>query len=585
MSSDLSQAILIQLTAGLDMLVTRQVQGYQFQIVGNLPKWFQTFFPEMIQEQGLILPAEGFSFLEHFIADAEQFWQGHWQGTLTSGLWTEVLPSGQDIPLQASALWVDNHRILILKQVQLDFAETVTLIQTGRDHQLSHLAECKQLERQLRHSTFYDPLTGLPNRAFLKVYLTQALERFRRDLSYRFAGLVLDIDRLKKLNMRLGYSAGDQLLTAIAQRVKQCLKPGDTLARLGGDDFFILLEHLHDLSAAQQLAEQIDTALSVPFMLDTQSVVIEVSIGIAIGTSLHEQPDALIRDACTAMYQAKAQRQPRYAVFDQAMHIQVLRRLQLEHDLASAIAQHELLAYYQPIISLRTHQVVGFEALARWHHPRYGFLSPTEFIPIAEETGIVLTIGQWMLHETCAQIQQWQQRSHLPLTLHVNLSARQLEQLTLFHQIEQILTETHLNPDQLKLEITESMALNDLESAVAILTQIKDLGIQICLDDFGTGYASLSYLHQLPVDQLKIDRSLTQAICSGSAAIVQSIITLAHALQIDVIAEGVETQEQAAQLQALSCEYAQGYLFSKPVDSQAASQWMAQWVGLTPSLP
>lgn len=443
----------------------------------------------------------------------------------------------------------------------------------------------KQAEEQLLHDAFYDALTGLPNRALLTDRLKQVVQMAKRNSSYRFAVLFLDIDRFKVINDSLGHMLGDELLVAIAQRLRHCLRPTDTVARLGGDEFVLLLEDVSDVSSVTTVADRVQQELTLPFNLNGHEVFTSASIGIALSETGYELPEDLLRDADTAMYRAKAQGRARYEIFNTGMHVRALALLHLETDLRRAIAadhltgdRQEFQLYYQPIVSLKTRCMVGFEALLRWQHPSRGFISPVEFVPIAEETGLIIPIGDWVLREACRQMQVWHTQfpMKLPLTVSVNLSSKQFTP-RLIQQIEQVLHDTHLDTRSLRLEITESALMENLESAASLLATVRSLGIQLSMDDFGTGYSSLSYLHRFPIDTLKIDRSFINKVDADGEqlAIVRTIITLAWNLGMDVVAEGVETPKQLAQLRSLKCEYGQGFLFSKPLDQLAAERAIA----------
>jgi diguanylate cyclase (GGDEF)-like protein/PAS domain S-box-containing protein len=444
------------------------------------------------------------------------------------------------------------------------------------------ISERKRAQEQLRHNAFHDPLTDLPNRALFMDRLEQAVKRAKRHEDYLFAVLFLDLDRFKLVNDSLGHMVGDELLIAIAHRLEVCLRPGDTVARLGGDEFTVLLDGVEDLSDANRIADRIQKELRLPFNLSGQEVFTAVSIGIALSATGYDQPEDFLRDADTAMYRAKALGKARYHVFDTAMHEQAVTRLQMETDLRRAIERQEFRVHYQPIVFLETGRTIGFEALLRWEHPKRGLISPGEFIPVAEETGLLVPIGQWVLCEACRQMRVWQVRfpTSPPLRISVNFSVKELTQPDLIEQIAQILHETSLDASSLKLELTESVLLENTETATTLLKRLKALGMELYLDDFGTGYSSLSYLHQFPINALKIDRAFVSRInvCNESWQIVQAITMLANALGMDVIAEGVETFEQLAQLSALQCKYGQGNFFSKPLDGATANVWIAQKV-------
>ncbi|NJM87490.1 MAG: EAL domain-containing protein [Hydrococcus sp. RU_2_2] len=377
----------------------------------------------------------------------------------------------------------------------------------------------------------------------------------------------------------LGHLAGDQLLIQVAKRLLECLRPGDVVARLGGDEFAILLERIREVEDTTGIAHRINEELMKPFNLMGHLVYISASIGIALNSQNCQQPEDLLRNADTAMYRAKALGKARYEVFDTTMHAQVQERLQLETALRIAIARGEFYLNYQPIISLAKNQSIGFEALVRWRHPEKGIISPVDFIPVAEETGLIIPLGQWILTEACRQMKAWQEAipACRSLTISVNLSRKQLSQPDLAEQIAIILQKTGLNAQNLKLEVTETGLINEYEEmAEVVLAQIKDLGVQLSLDDFGTGYSSLSCIHSFPLDTLKLDRAFVNnmSISSKNMDIVRAIITLARGLGIAVTAEGVETAEQLAYLQMLKCDYAQGYFFSKPLASEAATDWI-----------
>ncbi|MGK7935183.1 MAG: EAL domain-containing protein [Xenococcaceae cyanobacterium] len=452
------------------------------------------------------------------------------------------------------------------------------------NNQILDITERKKMERQLLHDALHDSLTKLPNRALFMDRLEQQLKRTITQQDYEFAVLFLDIDRFKIVNDSVGHLIGDKLLIEIARRLEQCINPTDTVARLGGDEFTILLENIQSIEEATLVAERIYHALVLPFKLDSYELFVSASIGIALSSDGYDKPEDILRDADLTMYSAKERGKARYEVFDPSLHKLAIKRLQLETDLRRGLERQEFQIYYQPITSLVTGNLSGFEALARWQHPTKGMISPTEFIPIAEETGLILSLGSWLLKEACKQLRHWQVKYNLhpPLKISVNLSGKQLKEPGLVNQIEEILAETGLDGRFLKLEITESILMDNLETATNILLALREKKIQLSIDDFGTGYSSLSYLHRFPVDTLKIDRSFIDQIQSnqGNSAIVKAIVTLAHVLNMDVIAEGIETTSQLAQLKLLKCEHGQGYYFSKPLTKEEAEELIAsspQW--------
>ena len=393
-----------------------------------------------------------------------------------------------------------------------------------------------------RHA-FYDDLTGLPNRALFLERLGRAVARSRGRSEAIYAVLYLDLDRFKLVNDGLGHHIGNQLLVAIARRLEQCLRPADTVARLGGDEFTILVDDLKDPEGATQLAERVQASLTAPFSLGGQEVYTSASIGIAVSTHGYHRHEDVLRDADIAMYRAKALGKARYEVFDSAMHLHAVSLLKLETDLRRAVEHDEITAHYQPIVSLATGEITGFEALARWRHPQRGLILPDEFIPLAEETGLILTLGPALLREACREVARLRDTR---LTISVNLSARQLADDGLLEEIDGALADAGLAAARLKLEVTESAIMSNADAAIAVLLELRTRGIGIQIDDFGTGYSSLSYLQKLPVDTLKIDRSFVSRIDDGGdkAEIVESIIALARSLDLEVIAEGIETERQ-----------------------------------------
>jgi diguanylate cyclase (GGDEF)-like protein/PAS domain S-box-containing protein len=437
---------------------------------------------------------------------------------------------------------------------------------------LTDVTEQKQAEKQLLHNAFHDALTGLPNRALFMDRLGHCLGEARKGEGYGFGVLFLDLDRFKVVNDSLGHQIGDQLLVATARRLESCLRPGDIVARLGGDEFAIILDRVRHVSDATQAAERIRERLASPFNLSGHEVFISASIGIALNQTASEAPDEILRNADTAMYRAKDQGRGCFELFDKGMHARNAALSQLETGLRKALARDEFRVHYQPIISLENWRINGFEALLRWEHPEHGYISPLKFIPVAEESGLIIQIGQWVLREACQQLRVWQEQfpSEPPLSISVNLSGKQFSQPDLIDCISQILEETGLDAGSLKIEITESAIIENIDAAAMMLKRIKALGVRLSLDDFGTGYSSLSYLHRFPIDTLKIDRSFVSRInLPKNAEIVKTILTLASNLGMDVVAEGVETREQVLQLTGLNCEYVQGYLLSKPIDGRA----------------
>ncbi len=444
---------------------------------------------------------------------------------------------------------------------------------------MQDITEQRQSEAKLLRAALHDTLTGLPNRTFLMERLQEAVTLTQHDSQAQFAVLFLDLDRFKIVNDSIGHLAGDRLLVEIAQRISACVRAEDTVARLGGDEFAILLTDIGSIQDAIDVADRIQQTLKTPFNLGSQEVFSSVSIGIASSMSGYEQPEHLLRDADNAMYRAKAQGKARCVVFDTHMHDRALQLLRLENDLRRAIERQEFLVYYQPIVSLDMGRIAGFEALVRWRHPERGMVSPADFVPIAEETGLILPLGYWVLRESCRQIRAWQEAfpQYPPLFISVNLSGRQFTQPGLVECIEQVLSETGLEGGSLRLEITESVLIENADMVTKLLERLRSQRIHLCIDDFGTGYSSLSYLHRFPVNVLKIDRSFINKMGAEdeNSEIVRTIVSLAHNLGVDVTAEGVETEAQLVKLWALQCEYAQGHFFSAALSHEAAEALLA----------
>jgi diguanylate cyclase (GGDEF)-like protein len=438
----------------------------------------------------------------------------------------------------------------------------------------------KRVQKQLMYMALHDALTGLPNRVLLMEKLEAALKETQKNHQYRFAVLFIDCDRFKVVNDSLGHLTGDRLLSLISDRLELCLRPVDTLFRLGGDEFTILLNPINGIENAIETAETIQQQLTAPFHVDGHEVFIGASIGIVLGTAQYTQAEHLLRDADAAMYCAKDLGKGRYRVFDSGMHDRAVNFLQLETNLRRALERGEFKVNYQPIVDLQRGGIVGFEALLRWHHPERGQISPAEFIPAAEETGLIVPIGEWVLRQSCTYLRRWQcQYDHAKnLTVSVNISVKQFAQIDLLNRIDDILKDSQLDGRFLKLEITESTIVGNYEVAKSILEELKNRKIQLSIDDFGTGYSSLSHLHRLPVDILKIDRSFVDPIDEDNdeREIVQAIVTLAHSLNMKVIAEGVETAIHVEQLRNLGCEYGQGYYFSRPLTAQAATALLGE---------
>lgn len=436
------------------------------------------------------------------------------------------------------------------------------------------IAERKAMERRLIEQAHHDGLTGLANRSLLVDRLDNALARAKRHPTPGFAMLMLDIDRFKNINDSMGHLAGDQLLVEIANRLRACVREEDTAARLGGDEFAVLLEGIDDARHATRTAARIERALSKPIQIDGRDMNVTASIGIASMHPRYERGDELLRDADTAMYRAKAAGRARTQVFDSEMHEATMAELRDESELATAIDRDELELYYQPIVDLRDGAVTGFEALLRWNHRERGLVEPSHFIPLAEESGLIRPIGRWVLGAACQQLARWQTELNAELCMCINVAVQQLADPSLANHLARALHASSLDPHTVKLELTESAMMTRTAVETETLSQLRELGVTISLDDFGTGYSCLSRLHELAVSTLKIDRSFVQRIGTDTERpeIVRAIVSMAHNLGIDVVAEGVDSAEQLARLRSLECEYAQGFLFSRPVPVAQAAE-------------
>ena len=441
---------------------------------------------------------------------------------------------------------------------------------------LTDISARKRAEGQLIHDALHDNLTALPNRNLLLDRLDQAIKQLRRRPRANFAVLFIDLDRFKTINDSLGHGVGDQLLMDFAQRLSRLLRPGDTVARLGGDEFAVLLIDILSINSVTQIAHRILNLSAQKFTIDGNDIFISASIGIAMGSSVYRAPEEVLRDADIAMYRAKTSGKSRYEIFDRQMHHEVVEALRLETDLRSAVQRGEFSMFYQPIISLSEGRLVGFESLIRWRHPSRGLITPDCFIPAAEDNGLIVPIGWWTLYESCRQIREWQIQfpAYAGLGISVNVSGKLFNQPDVVNKIERVLSETGLSPPCLQIELTESILLSHVESSMAKLERLRQLGVGLYIDDFGTGYSSLSYLQKFNYDSLKIDKSFIRELTkpSSTETIIQAIIGLGHELGMNIIAEGVETSGQVQRLLELRCPQVQGFWFSQPLDAKAARQ-------------
>ncbi len=435
----------------------------------------------------------------------------------------------------------------------------------------------KRAEQQLRHNAFFDALTDLPNRALLMDRLQVAFARGRRKPDYRFGVLFLDVDRFKLVNDGLGHRAGDLLLTAIARRLEIAKRPSDTVGRLSGDEFIILLDDIRDVGDAAHVAERLLRELERPFEVAGSEVFVSASIGIAVSGD-YDKPEDLVRDADTALNRAKESGKGSYEVFDQGMHRRAIELLALEAEMRRALERDEFVLHYQPIVAASTGRITGVEALVRWQHPQRGLLQPQQFVPVAEETGLIVPLGTWVLHAACAQARAWLDAGLPAARIAVNISARQFRRPDFGAQVADVLHLTGLRPAMLELELTESALIEDVDETIAMLRALEALGVRISIDDFGTGYSSLAYLKRLPIHTIKIDRAFVQDVerDPDNAAISSAVIALARSLKLDVLAEGVETKEALAFFRALQCDAIQGFHFSRPVEASAIATMLAE---------
>ena len=446
----------------------------------------------------------------------------------------------------------------------------------------AEISERLHAEERLLYDATHDDLTSLPNRVLFMDRLERAIAYNHHRPDYAFSVLFLDVDQFKVINDSLGHTFGDKILITIASRLRSCLRTGDTIARLGGDEFVVLLEGSPNLDAVISTTNRIQNEIRMPVTLEGHQVYTSASVGIVSEISGYEQPEDVLRDADIAMYRAKALGKDRFEIFDPRLRAQAISRLEMESDLRKALDGDQFSLYYQPIMALGVDQVVGFETLLRWRHPKRGMISPADFIPIAEETGLIIPLGKWVLQNACAQAKRWQDSfpSERPLSISVNISGKQFIQPDFIGLVEKILGETHLNPPSLVLEITETVFINHAESASQVFTQLCDLGIQLQIDDFGTGYSSLGYLQHFPIHTIKIDQSFIRGMATSNKAaeLVHTILVMAHDLGMEAIAEGIETTSELEELIRFGCRFGQGYIFSRPMDQAAAERWLASKV-------
>lgn len=488
--------------------------------------------------------------------------------------WNERLLRGEISEFKKEMRYLAKDGQIVYALVQVTLLRDSQNQPLYRIGQIVDLTKRKRAEEQLIHDAMHDKLTGLPNRALLLEYVELTIGRCKRHSNYLFAVVLIDIDRFKVINDSVGHNIGDRVLVAIANRLQTCIRSADTVAHLGGDEFCLLLDDIKDLKEVTRVVEGVDRAVKTPFELEDREIGVTASIGIALSLTGYDRGGDILRDADIALHRAKENGKAQYEIFDRAMHDEALRRLHLETDLRRALQNREFLVYYQPIVSLKTGTLAGFEALVRWQNPRVGLISPLEFIPIAEETGLIVPLGEWVLWESCRQLSVWK-RKYPRLTdfkISVNLSGQQLKTPDLIASLLDTFQTNGIEGSDVKLEITENMLIDNLEKINDLISEMQAFGIQVSIDDFGTGYSSLSYLYRFHFNTLKIDKSFVYRIGKNgeNLEIVRAIATLAQQLGMDVIAEGVETDFQLAFLRQLGCEFGQGYFFARPLDARSA---------------
>jgi diguanylate cyclase (GGDEF)-like protein/PAS domain S-box-containing protein len=517
----------------------KEMLGWEDRHIGTSPdEWLQRIHPEDVEQFRVLLNAhlEGTSphfEVEHRIA--------HKDGTY---------------------LWVLTRGIAVRDEA-------------GRSYRMAgsqaDVTDRRRANEQLERDALYDPLTGLSNRTLLMKTLEQSLGRAKRSTDETFAVLFLDLDRFKNVNDTLGHLVGDKVLIAVAERLLSCVRPGDTVARIGGDEFVILLENVTDLPMATMVTERIEQSLTFPLNLEGQEIFMPASIGILVASGYYDKAEDILRDADIAVYRAKAMGRGCHVTFHPSMYQRTLAQLELESDLRRAIDREEFFLQYQPIVSLESGSLATLEALIRWQHPVHGLVSPAEFIPLAEETGLIIPIGEWVLRRVCKQIVDWQGSGTAPPIVAVNVSGHQLRQDGFAGMVRRVLDEQGVCPSSIELEITESVLVENMEQANKVLSELKAMGLRLTLDDFGTGYSSLSYLHRFPIQKLKIDRSFIMRMGqdSNSLKIVSAVFQMAKELGLDVVAEGVETKQAVSRLQEMGCELAQGFYFARPTGPES----------------
>ncbi|MEO0646595.1 MAG: bifunctional diguanylate cyclase/phosphodiesterase [Cyanobacteria bacterium J06650_10] len=570
----MESSLLNQIFSALNILALELTADHKLQAIGKIPDWINQEFEHLHLETAAFEAEQMSSFLSNFLIDAAAFWSQVSASlspdeissqTLRSGVWTETGRSGKDIHLEAIALQLDDHKIILIESSGLVTSEKIKLLQTVREEQLNFESRQKETAETIFHATFYDTLTGLPNRNLFASELETFFEESQWKRDRFFAVVVINIDRFQSLNNSLGTKAGDQVLITVANRICDCLRKPDIPVRFGADEFGILLSHVDAERDVTSIVSRILETISRPFLIDGHKTSFTASAGIALSEDWYQNSRDLLRDANLALQRAKSLGRGHYQIFDREMRTQAFELWNLESALRAAIEREQLQLCYQPIIELSTQRIQRFEALIRWEHPTQGWISPSRFIPLAEESGLIVDLDSWVFKTACETIHHWQTITGHIAQINVNVSARHFTEGNLLASMRKAMLPAHIPPNSLCLEITESSLLADPKSVVQTLNQLKSLGIDIAIDDFGTGYASLSYLQDLPLDVLKIDGYFIKMMDHSSSEIVKTIISLGHKLGLSVTAEQVETLSQYRELRKLGCDTVQGYLLSKPV--------------------
>jgi diguanylate cyclase (GGDEF)-like protein len=524
-------------------------------------RWIRPYFPYvwLIAAYMILMRSETYPMYMSFFAMA----------TAVGGIIGLVL-------LRQVVTLVENDKLNIELQDQ-----TIELENANQELQ-NEITERKAVEQQLTYDSLHDAMTGLPNRALFLDRLGQAIEYCKRRAEYTFAVLFVDVDQFKVINDSLGHLTGDQLLIAASTRMKDCLRSSDTVARLGGDEFAVLLEIAEEQNSILTITEKLQEALRHPFQLDGHELYITASIGIVMSLAGYARPEEVLRDADIAMYRAKAQGKARFETFDIKMRSHAFSRLQLEQEMRTALERREFRLYYQPIVSMQSNRLGSFEALIRWAHPTRGLLLPGEFLPVAEESGLILPIDRWVLDEACRQIKRWHERypTLKSVSVNVNVSNRQFSQPDFVEGVVNTLRTHGLQAEALKLEITEKILISNYVAANEVLTKLRDLGVQLEIDDFGSGYSALGYLQHFPISAIKIDKSFVDEIGKSrkGTELIRAIVSMARELGMEAIAEGIETDEQLNELKSLSCNFGQGFLLWKPLEKDLAEKVLESYL-------